>query len=170
MKIIKIFALIAAAAMALAGCTGGYGEAEGVKSNGSAEAAIISGADKPAEESEPVVTAEPAATEPAVTSAAADAVHHEEEPHDGFDCGVEGFTIEGEHTHEADHHEEEPHSDFDCGVEGCTIEGEHTHEADHHEEEHHSDFDCGVEGCTIEGEHTHEADHHKEEHHGDHHD
>ena len=84
------------------------------------------------------------------------------------------FNADGTTVSEADSAEDRPAS-FDCGIEGCTIEGEHTHEDDHHEEEHPASSDCGVEGCTIEGEHTHEDDHHEEEHkeeehHGNHHD
>ena len=140
MKKTCIIAVLAAAALLLAGCT------EGTEPDGNQKDVL-----KP--ETTASIGAAPV-----------------EEHHDDFDCGVEGCTIEGEHTHEEDHHKEEHHDDFDCGVEGCTIEGEHTHEEDHHD-----DFDCGVEGCTIEGEHTHDEDRHEEEHreeehHDDHHD
>ena len=106
MKKTCIIAVLAAAALLLAGCT------EGTEPDGNQKDVL-----KP--ETTASIGAAPV-----------------EEHHDDFDCGVEGCTIEGEHAHDEDHHEEEHHDDFDCGVESCTIEGEHTHDEDRHEEEH----------------------------------
>lgn len=79
------------------------------------------------------------------------------------ECGADGCTIKGAHTHKY------------CDIEGCNIEGEHSHsycdvDGCTIEGEHHHNY-CNVDGCTIVGEHTHNdsTGHHNSGHGRNHH-